>query len=174
MKCQMNLCLAVARNEVLVDTVLELHDASESETVRYNARLRCHYIGWALKIRIDDLDKDKYDCTWLECCTEAWKKMASVGIVRITNGEKFVNGTIFLGHRKNLPSQGKRRNTYHISYKPIRILLWPSKSMVPIIWTPSDGKLCTFTSMIHLSLKCWKKWTQNFETNWRINKIQPR
>ena len=70
----MNLCLGLARNEVPVDTVLEIHDASELETARYNARIWCHYISWALKICIGNLDKDKYDCIWLEFCTKACKK----------------------------------------------------------------------------------------------------
>ena len=70
----MNLCLGLARNEVPVDTVLEIHDASELETARYNARIWCHYIGWSLKICIDDLDKVESDCTWLDCCTDACKK----------------------------------------------------------------------------------------------------
>ena len=64
MKCRMNLCFAVARYEVLVDIVIELHDASVSETEIYNTRIQCHYIGWVLNICNDNLEKDEYYSTW--------------------------------------------------------------------------------------------------------------
>ena len=71
-----------------VDIVLKIQDALLLETARYNARIWCHYIGWDLKIFIDDLDKYEFDCTWGECCTKVCKRIASVGIVNITNSEK--------------------------------------------------------------------------------------
>ena len=83
----MNLCFAVAQNEVPVDIFLELHDALVLETAMYNAHIWCHYKGWALKIRIGNLDRDESACTWGECCTEAYKRMAGFVIVKITNGE---------------------------------------------------------------------------------------
>ena len=64
MKCQMNLCFAVPWNEVPVDIYLELHYVLVSETIRYNAHIWCHYIGWALKFCIDDLDKDESAFIW--------------------------------------------------------------------------------------------------------------
>ena len=73
MKCRMNLCFSVACYEVLVDIVIELHDASVSETEIYNTRIQCHYIGWVLNICNDNLDKDEYASTWGECCTKACK-----------------------------------------------------------------------------------------------------
>ena len=46
-----------------------------------------HYIGWYFNIRIGNFDEDKYIFTWGECCTEACKRMASVGVVKISNVE---------------------------------------------------------------------------------------
>ena len=84
MKCRMNMCFGVARNEVPVDIVLELHDALVSETLRSNACIWCQYIGWVLKICVDNLDKDECTCTWGECCTDACKIKASFVIVKLT------------------------------------------------------------------------------------------
>ena len=59
MNFRTNLQFAVARNDVLVDIVLEIHDALVSKTAIYNARIWCHYISWYLNIFIDNLDKDE-------------------------------------------------------------------------------------------------------------------
>ena len=59
-----NLCFAVAQNEFWIDIVLQLQNSLVSETARYNAHIWRHYIGWGLKIRIDNLDKDESACTW--------------------------------------------------------------------------------------------------------------
>ena len=87
MKFQKNLCFAVTKNEVPADIVLELHDELVSETSIYDSHIWCHYIGWDLKICIDNLEKDESACTWRECCTKACKIMHIVGIVEIINSE---------------------------------------------------------------------------------------
>ena len=71
MKFRMNLCFAVARNEVPVDIVFEIHDALVSETARYNACIWCHYIGWDLNICIGNLDKYEFASTWGGCYRNA-------------------------------------------------------------------------------------------------------
>ena len=60
-KIRINLCFSVANNVVPVEDILNMHSVENTlaEAARYNARIWCHYIAWALKIRLENLNEVK-------------------------------------------------------------------------------------------------------------------
>ena len=62
-------------------------DNTLAEAVRYNASIWCHYIAWALKIRLENFNKVNNGFTWMKCFTQVFHNMAKAGIFKIINGE---------------------------------------------------------------------------------------
>ena len=65
----MNFCFSVTKNLVPVEDILEIHnvDNTLTKSARYNARIRCHYIAWALRIRLNNLNDVNNGFTWMKC-----------------------------------------------------------------------------------------------------------
>ena len=84
---RMTLCFGVANNDVPLDAVLEGHDVDDTmtETAKCNARIRCHYMAWALKIRLNYMNDLSF--TWGDCCNKACHKMADAQVFKISHGE---------------------------------------------------------------------------------------
>ena len=83
----MNFCFAVSKNVVSVEDILDMHnfDNTLTEAEIYNASIWCHYIAWALKIHLDNLNEVNNVCTWLEFFTQVCHNMAKCGILKISN-----------------------------------------------------------------------------------------
>ena len=61
---------------------IEIHTSVDTptEAVRYNASIWCHYIEWALKIRLENLNQVKNGFTWVKCFTQGCHSMAKYDI----------------------------------------------------------------------------------------------
>ena len=116
MECRINLCFEVTWNEVPVDIVFDLCNALVSETARYNARIWCHYIGFSLKIRIDNFYKEDYACTWGWVFHQVMQIMASVGMDKITNSEIIRKFHALFRIQEQFPLLWKEK--YHLPYLP--------------------------------------------------------
>ena len=55
----MDFYFSVANNVVPVEDIIEMRSVGDMPTrsARYDARIRYHYIAWALKIRLDNLNE---------------------------------------------------------------------------------------------------------------------
>ena len=58
-----------------------------TEAERYNSRIRCHYIEWALRIRLENLNEVNNGFTWMKCFTQGCNNISKAGIFKITNGK---------------------------------------------------------------------------------------
>ena len=91
-KIRINLCFSVSKNVVPVEDILgilEMHNVDYvlTEVARYNARIRCHYISWDLKIRLDNLNEVNNGFTWMKFFTQGCHKMAKAVIIKIIDGK---------------------------------------------------------------------------------------
>ena len=79
-----NLCFSISKNVVTVQDILEIYnvDRTLTRSARYNARIWFHYIAWALKISLDDLNEVNNCFTWMKCFTRLCHKMDKAGILK--------------------------------------------------------------------------------------------
>ena len=82
---QIILRFSIANNVVPVEDDLEIRnvDYTLTESERYSARIRYHYIAWALKICLDNLNELKTVFTWMKCFTEGCYDMARADFFKI-------------------------------------------------------------------------------------------
>ena len=75
---------SVEKNVVPVEYIIEMHNVDDTltEAARYNARIRCRYIAWALKIHLENLNKVNNGFTWMKCFAQGCHKMAKAGILK--------------------------------------------------------------------------------------------
>ena len=80
---------SMGKNVVPVEDILDMHHVEDkfTESERYNARISCYYIAWALKICGENLNEVKNGFTWMKCFTQGCHKMAKSGIFKIINGK---------------------------------------------------------------------------------------
>ena len=85
---QMGLFFSVSNNVVPVEDILEMHNVDKTLTKsdRYNARISCHYIAWALKIHLEILNEVNNGFTWMKCFTQGFHNISKAGIFKISNG----------------------------------------------------------------------------------------
>ena len=71
-KIRMNFSFSVANNIGPVEDILEMRNVGYilTDSERYNARIRCQYITWALKIRLENLNEVSNGFTWIKCFTQ--------------------------------------------------------------------------------------------------------
>ena len=50
--------------------------------VSYNKINRFHYIAWAIKIRLDNLNEVNNGFTWMKCFTQGCHNMTKTGIFK--------------------------------------------------------------------------------------------
>ena len=83
------ICFDVANNLVPAGDIIEMHnvDNTLNEVDLYTARIACHYIAWAIKIRLGCLNDVNNDFTWIKCYTQGCHNMAEADINRIINGD---------------------------------------------------------------------------------------
>ena len=64
--------LCCRKHVVPFEDILKMHnvDGILIESARYNARILCHYISWALKICIENLNGVNNDVTLIKCFTQ--------------------------------------------------------------------------------------------------------
>ena len=86
-KIRMNLCFSVAKNVVPIGDILEMHNVENmlTEAARYNASIKCHYITWDLKIRLENLNEVNNGFTWMKCFTQGCHNMEKSGTFKISN-----------------------------------------------------------------------------------------
>ena len=79
---------AIANNVLPVEDIINMNNVDDmlTESARYNASIWCHYIAWALKIRLDDLNEVNNGFTWMKCFTQGFHKM-SKSFFLISNGK---------------------------------------------------------------------------------------
>ena len=78
----------MANNVVLVEDILNMYNIDDelTEMERYNERIWCHYIEWALKICLENLIKVKNDFTlmiFLLRDDRRWKKLVYLAKVMV-------------------------------------------------------------------------------------------
>ena len=80
---------SVEKNVVPVEYIIEMHNVDDTltEAARYNARIRCPYIAWYIKIRLENLNEVNNCFTWMKCFTQGCHKMVRAGIFKISNGK---------------------------------------------------------------------------------------
>ena len=44
--------------------------------MRYNSRIKFHYIAWDIKINLENLNEVNNGFTWMKCFTQGFHKMA--------------------------------------------------------------------------------------------------
>ena len=76
----MNLFFCVANNVVPVEYILDIHSFYDAltEAARYNASVWCHYISWALKIRMGNGNDINNGFTWIKCFTQVCHNMENM------------------------------------------------------------------------------------------------
>ena len=76
------LIFSVAKNVVPVEDIFEMHNVDDTitEAARHNERIRCHYIAWDIKIRLDNLNEVNNGFTWVKYFAQRFHKMAKAGI----------------------------------------------------------------------------------------------
>ena len=80
----MNFCFSVENNVVHVEDILHKRNVENmlTDAVMYNARIWFHYISWALKIRLENLNGVNNCFTWMKCFTWGCHNMAKSGILK--------------------------------------------------------------------------------------------
>ena len=67
-----------------VEDIIDIHNVYDTltEAASYNASIWFHYISWAIKIHMGNLNEVNNSFTWMEGCTQGCHKMAEAGIFK--------------------------------------------------------------------------------------------